>query len=274
MSESSKPLNILIMAAGLGTRMKSRRAKVLHELGGSPLIAHVSRAAQALNPRRIHVIVGHQAEQVEQAVLAEVGELASFVIQAKQRGTGDAIESARSLLENSDSLVLVLSGDVPMIKVETLKNLIEHHQNAGAACTILSVRLENPTGYGRIIRDENDSFQKIVEQRDATDEERQVKEINSGIYCFEGRELFRALRKVEPKNDQGEYYLTDVPEIILADAGTVSVYLHNDAREVYGVNSRAELAEFENLIRRNAIRRLMIEERRHVYRSLAFLRKC
>ncbi|HZM99781.1 MAG TPA: bifunctional UDP-N-acetylglucosamine diphosphorylase/glucosamine-1-phosphate N-acetyltransferase GlmU [Pyrinomonadaceae bacterium] len=247
------------MAAGLGTRMKSNRAKVLHELGGLPLIAHVSRAAQALEPRSIIAIVGHQAEQVEQAVLAEVGELASFVIQAKQRGTGDAVESARQLLENSDSLVLVLSGDVPMIKVETLKNLIEHHQDSGAACTILSVRLENPTGYGRIIRDDNDSFQKIVEQRDASEEERQVKEINSGIYCFEARDLFRALRKVEPKNDQGEYYLTDVPEIIMASGGEVSVYVHNDAREVYGVNSRAELAEFENLVRRNAIRRLMIE---------------
>src|SRR5215208_3620427 len=109
---SQRPLNVLVMAAGLGTRMKSKRAKVLHELGGSPLIAHVVRAAQALNPRSIITIVGHQAEEVERAVLAEVGELASFVVQEKQRGTGDAVESARSLLENSDSLVLVLSGDV------------------------------------------------------------------------------------------------------------------------------------------------------------------
>jgi len=261
LTEVSKPLNIVIMAAGLGTRMKSRRAKVLHELGGLPLIAHVTRAAQALNPRSILVVVGHQAEEVEQAVLAEVGELASFVIQAKQRGTGDAVESARSHLEDSESLVLVLSGDVPMIKVETLKNLIEHHNNSGAACTILSVRLENPTGYGRIIRDANDSFQKIVEQRDASEEERLVKEINSGIYCFESKALFRALRSVEPKNDQGEYYLTDVAEIILANGGRVSVYLHHDAREVYGVNSRAELAEFENLVRRTAIRRLMTDSR-------------
>src|SRR6185503_8521358 len=129
----NKPLNVLIMAAGLGTRMKSRRAKVLHELGGSPLIAHVVRAAQSLDPRSIVVVVGHQAEEVEQAVLAEVGGLASFVIQAKQRGTGDAVESARNVLENSDSLVLVLSGDVPMIKIETLQKLIDHHNSAGAA---------------------------------------------------------------------------------------------------------------------------------------------
>jgi len=247
------------MAAGLGTRMKSNRAKVLHELGGSPLIAHVVRTAKALDPHRIIVVVGHQAEEVKKATGDQAGELASFVTQAKQRGTGDAVESARSVLEDSDSLVLVLSGDVPMIKTETLRNFIEHHNNAGADCSILSVRLENPTGYGRIIRDKNDRFQKIVEQRDATDEQRQVKEINSGIYCFDAKQLFRALRSVEPANDQGEYYLTDVAEIILRNGGAVSVFLHNDAREVYGVNSRAELAEFENSIRRSAIRRLMIE---------------
>lgn len=238
--------------------MKSKRAKVLHELGGSPLIAHVSRTAQTLDPRAIVVVVGHQAEEVERAVLAEVGELASFVIQAKQRGTGDAVESARSFLETSESLVLVLSGDVPMIKAETLRRFVEHHNNAGATCSILSVRLENPTGYGRIIRDENDSFRKIVEQRDATVEQRQVREINSGIYCFEAKELFQALRRLEPANDQGEYYLTDVPEIIMSSGGTVSLYLHNDARELSGINTRAELAEFENLVRRSAIRRLMI----------------
>ena len=247
------------MAAGLGTRMKSNRAKVLHELGGAPLIAHVVRAAQLLEPRSIITILGHQAEEVERAVLAEVGELANFVVQEKQRGTGDAVESARSVLENSDSLVLVLSGDVPMIRVETLQKLIEQHNNTGAACSILSVRLENPTGYGRIIRDNSGAFQKIVEQRDATEDERQVREINSGIYCFEATALFDALRKVEPKNDQGEYYLTDVAEIILASGGTVSVYVINDPREVSGINTRAELAEFENLIRRSAIRRLMIE---------------
>ncbi|HEY4426188.1 MAG TPA: bifunctional UDP-N-acetylglucosamine diphosphorylase/glucosamine-1-phosphate N-acetyltransferase GlmU [Pyrinomonadaceae bacterium] len=256
---SSRPLNVLIMAAGLGTRMKSRRAKVLHELGGAPLIAYVVRAAQALEPRSIITILGHQAEEVERAVLAEVGELASFVIQERQRGTGDAVESARRVLEDSDSLVLVLSGDVPMIRVETLQKLIEQHKNTGAACSILSVRLENPTGYGRIIRDNNGAFRKIVEQRDATEDERQVREINSGIYCFEAKSLFDALRKVEPKNDQGEYYLTDVAEIILKSGGNVSVYLINDAREVSGVNTRAELAEFENLVRRSAIRRLMIE---------------
>jgi bifunctional UDP-N-acetylglucosamine pyrophosphorylase/glucosamine-1-phosphate N-acetyltransferase len=248
------------MAAGLGTRMKSNRAKVLHELAGRPLIAHVVRTAAALEPQRIYVVVGHQAEEVEQAALAEVGELVSPVMQAQQRGTGDAVESARAQLENSDSLLLVLSGDVPLIKEETLRKLIDHHRASHAACTILAVRLENPTGYGRIVRDEQGRFQRIVEQKDATAEERQVREINSGIYCFETADLFTALRRIEPKNQQGEYYLTDVAEIMLASRRKVEIFIHNDAREVSGINTRAELAEFENLMRRNAIRRLMIED--------------
>jgi len=247
------------MAAGLGTRMKSKRAKVLHELDGRPLIGHLLRTAKALDPRQIIVVVGYQAQEVEEAALAEVGDLASFVLQEKQRGTGDAVECARSVLQNSDSLLLVINGDVPLIKAETLRKLIEQHESTGAKCSFLSVHLENPTGYGRVIRDQNGNFQKIVEQRDTTEAERQVKEINAGVYCFEARDLYRALRKVEPANDQGEYYLTDVPEIILKSGDTAIVYLHNDARELSGINTRAELAEFENLLRRAAIRRLMIE---------------
>jgi bifunctional UDP-N-acetylglucosamine pyrophosphorylase/glucosamine-1-phosphate N-acetyltransferase len=219
----------------------------------------VARTAQSLDPRTILVILGHQAEQVEQATLAEVGELASFVVQAKQRGTGDAVESARKQLEDSGSLILLLSGDVPLIRAETLRKLIEHHRATGAACTILAVRLENPTGYGRIIRNEQGGFEKIVEQKDASDEERQVREINSGIYCFESKNLFEALRRVQPKNQQGEYYLTDVAEILNSSGRKVEVLTHTDPREVSGINTRAELAEFENLMRRNAIRRLMIE---------------
>jgi bifunctional UDP-N-acetylglucosamine pyrophosphorylase / glucosamine-1-phosphate N-acetyltransferase len=262
LSQSTKtpqPVEVLVLAAGLGTRMKSSRAKVLHELGGSPLIVHVSRSAQTLEPRAIVVVVGHQAEEVEKVVQAELGELSRFVVQSQQRGTGDAVESARNLLENSDSLLVVLSGDVPMIRPETLKKLIEHHHSTNSDCSILTVRLENPTGYGRVIRNDQNSFLRIVEHKDASEEQRQTKEINSGIYCFDTRKLFAALRRVEPANQQGEYYLTDVPEILLGDGGTVTCFLHTDAREVSGVNTRAELAEFENLLRRNKIRHLMIE---------------
>jgi bifunctional UDP-N-acetylglucosamine pyrophosphorylase/glucosamine-1-phosphate N-acetyltransferase len=232
---------------------------VLHELGGAPLIVHVCRTAQKLSPKSIYVVVGHQAEEVQKAVETEVGRLGKFVLQAQQRGTGDAVASARTQLEHSPSLLLILSGDVPLIRAETLERLLDEHTSVGNDCTIVSVRLENPTGYGRIIRDENEQFVKIVEQKDASTEQRQVREINSGIYCFDTQKLFAALKSVQPANEQGEYYLTDVAEILLKQGSKVGVYLHNDARELSGVNTRAELAEFENLLRRNTIRSLMIE---------------
>lgn len=251
---------MLILAAGLGTRMKSKKAKVLHELGGQPLINHVCRAAQQLTPQDIYVVVGHQASAVEEAVRSSCGpDLCRFVTQTEQRGTGDAVMAAREALAESHSTILVLSGDVPFIRPETLNNFIKGHQESKSHCSILSVRLENPTGYGRIVRDENNQFLKIVEQRDATPEERQIREINSGIYCFDSKALFSALARVEPANDQGEFYLTDVPAILLADRKPINVYFHSDSREVSGINTRAELAEFENLLRRNNVRRLMLE---------------
>lgn len=252
-------LEIIVLAAGLGTRMKSGKAKVLHQLGGRPLIAHVCLTAAALSPEKIHVVVGHQADSVEAAartVLAD--DQVAFVLQEQQRGTGDAVKAAQDTFQNSDSTVLILSGDVPLIRAETLRLLLNSHQETNSVCTILSVRMENPTGYGRIVR-EQDRFVRIVEQKDATPDEKQIREINSGIYCFETSKLFSALARVEPKNQQGEYYLTDVAEILLADGEQVSVHSHNDAREVSGVNTRAELAEFENLLRRNTVRRLMLE---------------
>jgi bifunctional UDP-N-acetylglucosamine pyrophosphorylase / glucosamine-1-phosphate N-acetyltransferase len=258
-TEGKEKLNVLVMAAGLGTRMRSKRAKVLHELGGLPLIAHVCRAASSLNPDAIYVVVGHQASEVEQAARAAVGDLAKSVLQQEQRGTGDAVASAREQLANSNSLLVVLSGDVPMIRPSTLERLVAQHRENNADCTILSVRLENPTGYGRVVRDEHDGFKKIVEQRDATEEERQIKEINSGIYCFDTRKLFSTLTRISPANDQGEYYLTDVPGLLHAEGGRVDIFLSHDSREVAGINTRAELAEFENLMRRNTIRALMTE---------------
>jgi bifunctional UDP-N-acetylglucosamine pyrophosphorylase / glucosamine-1-phosphate N-acetyltransferase len=257
--QNDQSLTVVVLAAGLGTRMKSARAKVLHELGGLPLISYVCRAAKSLGPQNIYVIVGHQANEVEKAVEAQVGSSASFVTQTEQRGTGDAVMSARAQLEHSDSVVLVLSGDVPLIREATLSNFLAQHRASNAACSILSVRLKNPTGYGRIVRDATEQFVRIVEQKDATADEQQVKEINSGIYCFDSRKLFAALKRVKPANKQGEYYLTDVPEILLGDGEKIHVYLHADAREVSGINTRAELAEFENLMRRGTIRRLMVE---------------
>jgi bifunctional UDP-N-acetylglucosamine pyrophosphorylase/glucosamine-1-phosphate N-acetyltransferase len=257
--QPDQSLNVLVLAAGLGTRMKSARAKVLHKLGGLPLIAYVCRAAKSLGPNGIFVVVGHQAAEVQAAVEMEIGGRAEFVKQIEQRGTGDAVMAARKQLENQESVVLVLPGDVPLIRAETLTKFIEHHHTSGAACSVLSVRLENPTGYGRIVRDDDDRFVRIVEQKDTRLEEHRIKEVNSGIYCFASRKLFAALEHVKPANKQGEYYLTDVPQILLADGEKVDVYLHGDAREVSGINTRAELAEFENLLRRNTIRKLMID---------------
>ncbi len=260
-SQRKQELDVLILAAGLGKRMKSQQAKVLHDLGGRPLIAHVCRAAQSLNPRKIYVVVGHQGEKVGAAVREELNEDRAVLInQPRQLGTGDAVMSACKALQDAESTVLILSGDVPLVRPETLRSFVEQHRSGGGACTILSVRMENPSGYGRIVRDEEGRFRKIVEQKDASPDERQIREINSGIYCFESSKLFSVLERVEPANQQGEYYLTDVPAILLSDGERVNVYLHSDAREVAGVNTRAELAEFENLLRRNAIRRLMLED--------------
>ena len=272
-TQTAAPLDVLILAAGLGTRMRSRTAKVLHQLGGRPLIAHVCRTAVALMRERrpLYVVVGHQAEEVKQAVrralTEEFGEQygeegAVFVTQTEQRGTGDAVMAARAALENSNSTLLVLSGDVPLVRAETLGALVHQHRThrgRGAACTLLAVRLDDPTGYGRLIRDADGMFERIVEQKDATPEERQINEINAGIYCFETRLLFPALERVQPANAQGEYYLTDVPGILRADGEDVSVYLHPDAREVSGINTRMELAEFERLLRNRTLRRLMLD---------------
>jgi bifunctional UDP-N-acetylglucosamine pyrophosphorylase/glucosamine-1-phosphate N-acetyltransferase len=240
--------------------MKSNVAKVLHKLDGRPLIGHVVRTAATLQPRKIYVVVGHQAEQVQAAVEAESGnDRLEFLKQIEQRGTGDAVLTAKDALSAAHSTVLLLSGDVPLVRAETLTRLLETHKNEKAACTILTVRMENPTGYGRVVRDGENDFRKIVEQRDATEDERQIREINSGIYCFDSDKLFTALEQVRPTNSQSEYYLTDVPSILKSNNERVSLFQHADTREVSGINTRAELAEFENLLRRRMIRHLMLE---------------
>jgi len=256
-------LDILILAAGLGTRMRSDTAKVLHQLDGRSLIQHVTLEAAKLNPRKIYVVVGHQASEVE-ATLKEEGAPGSvkFVNQRYQRGTGDAVNSAKDVLSRADSTLLVLSGDVPLIQARTLEALVRRHTDDGkrtAACTILSVELDDPTGYGRILRNGSGVFDKIVEHKDATQEQRGIKEVNSGIYCFETSLLFPALEKVEPKNAQGEFYLTDVPGILQGNNDEVRIFCHDDPVEVSGINTRAELAKFEAIVRAKTRGRLMLE---------------
>lgn len=256
-------LDILVLAAGLGTRMRSNLAKVLHRLDGRPLINHVCRTATALAPQKIYVVIGHQGDDVKKAVLSELDEeQAVFVWQKEQLGTGDAVNAAREFLAGSDSILLVLSGDVPMIRAETLAALVQEHRNhlgRGAAATVLTVKLKDPAGYGRIVRDSDGLFLKIVEQKDATDDEREIREINSGIYCFNTRMLFSALSRVQNDNAQGEYYLTDVPAL-LRDAGEdIAIYQHSESREIEGINDRAQLAELERVVRRNTVSRLMLD---------------
>ncbi|HEV8593694.1 MAG TPA: bifunctional UDP-N-acetylglucosamine diphosphorylase/glucosamine-1-phosphate N-acetyltransferase GlmU [Pyrinomonadaceae bacterium] len=261
--DEHKHLDILILAAGLGTRMRSNLAKVLHKLDGRPLINHVCRTAAALAPEKIYVVIGHQGAEVRKYVLEETdAEHAVFVEQKEQLGTGDAVNAAREYLADRDSTLLILSGDVPMIRPETLAGLIQQHQahrGKGAACTILTVKLKDPTGYGRIIRDSGGMFERIVEQKDATEEEKAINEINAGIYCFSTRKLFEALQKVKNTNAQGEYYLTDVPRLLRDVREDVAISHHHDASEIEGVNNRVQLADLERLLNRRTISKLMLD---------------
>lgn len=261
--ELRRDLDVLILAAGLGTRMRSDLAKVLHLLDGRPLINHVCHTAKTLDPRRIYTVIGHQGEDVKRAVLGEIDEAsAGFAVQKEQLGTGDAVNAARESLADTDSTLLVLSGDVPMIKAETLAGLVQlhhEHRGRGAACTILTVRLKDPSGYGRVVRDENGIFDRIVEQKDASEEIKLVDEINSGIYCFDARKLFAALLKIGKNNAQGEYYLTDVPHILRDEGEDIAIYQHHDQHEIEGVNDRRQLAAMEREIRTRTITRLMVE---------------
>ncbi len=256
-------LDVLILAAGLGTRMRSNLAKVLHKLDGRPLINHVCRTATALAPNKIYVVIGHQGEDVKSSVLEELNaEHAEFSWQTEQLGTGHAVNSARQFLENTDSTLLVLSGDVPMIRAETLAALVQKHhthRGKGAACTILTVNLTDSKGYGRIVRSEEGLFERIVEEKDATEEEREIKEINSGIYCFDTKKLYSALNRVKNTNAQGEYYLTDVPALLRDEGDDVAIYRHNDTHEIEGINNRVQLADMERTLCRRTISKLMLD---------------
>jgi bifunctional UDP-N-acetylglucosamine pyrophosphorylase/glucosamine-1-phosphate N-acetyltransferase len=253
-------INILIMAAGLGTRMRSNKAKVLHQLDGSPLVNHVAEAALALDPKSVCVIVGHQAEEVKAAVNAEFGDpRICFALQERQLGTGDAINATRSLYCNEPSMIVVLTGDVPLITSETIRSLIDHHRGEEAAATLLSVRLPDPRGYGRVVRDGQGSFSRIVEQKDATEDERLIDEINAGFYCFDSTKLYSALAELGSENAQGEFYLTDIPGMLLAEGEKIAIYVAPDPQEVEGVNDRRQLATLEHALRSKTISKLMLE---------------
>ncbi|KAF1304092.1 bifunctional UDP-N-acetylglucosamine diphosphorylase/glucosamine-1-phosphate N-acetyltransferase GlmU [Candidatus Enterococcus willemsii] len=235
----------IILAAGKGTRMKSKLYKVLHPVCGKPMVEHIINRVEETNPTEIVTIVGHGADKVQ----SQLGERSQYALQAEQLGTGHAVMQAAEFLKGKKGTTLVISGDTPLLTSETLDNLFEYHQGKGASATILTAHAENPTGYGRILRDHVGIVDRIVEQKDATPEEAQVKEINTGTYCFDNELLFDALENLNTDNAQGEYYLTDIIEILKADGKNVAAYQTEDFNESLGVNDRVALAEANRLMR-------------------------
>src|SRR5690625_1181914 len=230
----SKPAAV-VLAAGQGTRMKSKRPKVLHEIAGRPMLRLVIDAVRRAGVQRVIVVVGHGADEVRAAVSDMDVE---FVVQAEQLGTGHAVMQAEPLLADHVGPVVVTCGDVPLLRAETIADLLAEHERHGAAGTVLSAIVDDPTGYGRIVRPGSvtgaDKLLRIVEHADASEDERAIREINSGTYCFDGRLLFAALRDIEPDNAQGEYYLPDAVHVLGKDGRLVQAVAVEDADEILG----------------------------------------
>jgi bifunctional UDP-N-acetylglucosamine pyrophosphorylase/glucosamine-1-phosphate N-acetyltransferase len=243
-------VHLVVLAAGKGTRMKSRLPKVLHEAAGLPLIEHALRAADPLRPHTTIVVVGYEAEQVTAVVGKRPG--LRFALQEPQLGTGHALMQAEPDLRGATGTVVLLYGDVPLLHAATLRLLLDTHVARGAAATVLTARVANPHGYGRIVR-KNGRIAAIVEEKDATESERAIEEINSGIYAFDVAPLFGALAELRPVNAQAEYYLTDLVGMYGARGLTVETVRVEDQREITGVNSRKELADVTAILnaRRN-----------------------
>ncbi len=235
----------VILAAGQGTRMKSKLYKVLHLVCGKPMVEHVMDQVTKLNMQEIVTITGHGAEMVQ----AGLGNRSLYALQESQLGTAHAVMQAAGILEGKEGVTIVVCGDTPLIKAETMEALFMHHEQSAAKATVLTARIDDPTGYGRIIRNENGLVEKIVEHKDATEEECKVNEINTGTYCFDNAALFEALKNVTNDNVQGEYYLPDVIEILQKQGEVVTAYQTNDISETLGVNDRVALAEAERIMR-------------------------
>ncbi|MDA3732764.1 bifunctional UDP-N-acetylglucosamine diphosphorylase/glucosamine-1-phosphate N-acetyltransferase GlmU [Niameybacter massiliensis] len=228
----------IILAAGQGTRMKSNTSKVLHEIFHQPLVHYPIEAARYAGAEEVCLVVGHKAEEV----MATFGETVQYALQTEQLGTGHAVMQAMDFIEDEGE-VLILYGDTPLITAETIEKMLAFHRRKKNAVTVLSAIVDNPTGYGRIVRDESKHFVKIVEQKDATDEEKRICEINGGMYVFEAKLLKFALSKITNNNVQNEYYLTDTIEILLHEGYNVDAIAIMNPDDILGVNSRAQLAE-------------------------------
>lgn len=245
MTEIFDQLAVVILAAGKGTRMNSDLPKVLHEVGGRPMVSWVVATAHKIGADPVVVIVGHMHTLVE-SKLADEG--VWFALQSKQKGTAHAVEQTRSHLENFDGDILILSGDVPGLKADTLIKLIKAHRNSGATASLLTADVENPTGYGRVLKDKDGLLVGVVEEKDATDDQRAIREINSGIYVFRAKNLFDTLPLVKNKNIQQEYYLPDVLYLLREQNLPITVEKAGNYRELLGVNTVDELREINEFI--------------------------
>ncbi len=242
-----KSLAVIILAAGKGTRMKSPLAKVLQPLSGHPLLFYVLETVKELNADRVSVVVGFQADEVK-AAFPDSG--IEFVEQKEQLGTGHAAQQTESCLTGFTGDVLVLCGDMPLVKPSTLKNLIKKHQASGASCTLLTLKPENEEAkdFGRILRDGDRSIIRIVENKDATAQEKKVCEYNSGIYCFDRNLLYKALSSVDNSNSQNEYYLTDTIEFLVKNQYSIQSVQTKDSDEILGINSPEDMKQAEHLL--------------------------
>ena len=245
----------IILAAGKGVRMKSKIPKVLHKVSGKSLIWHVCQATSYIGVEESIIIVGHQAEEVK----AEMGTKYKYALQEKQLGTGHAVMQAEPYLSKDVETVVVLCGDTPLLTGAALQKLLKHHQETGAFATILSAILEEPSNYGRIVRNAAGQVEMIVEEKDASPREKAIKEINSGTYCLNREALFNALKKITPENKQGEYYLTDVIEILVKNNQKVEAVAVENPVEISGINTRVHLAEAEKAFQKRVNEKWMLE---------------
>lgn len=236
----------IILAAGQGTRMKSKLYKVLHPVCGKPMVQHVVEQLKQIHIEEIVTIIGYGAEKVQ----AQLGESCQYVLQAEQLGTAHAVLQAESVLASREGTTLVICGDTPLITAETIRALLKIHEESESKATVLTAIINQPDGYGRVIRNEQGYVEKIVEHKDATAEERAVQEINTGTYCFDNKALFQALKQVSNQNAQQEYYLPDVIEILKSAGHTVTAYQTKDFEETLGVNDRLALSQAEKIMRK------------------------
>lgn len=242
MPENSRKTAAIVLAAGKGVRMKSDLPKVLHDIDGRPLICYLADTLKQIDLERTIIVVGYKQELVKEKLRGFDFE---FVEQLEQQGTGHAVMMAERALEGFSGNVLVLLGDVPFLRKKTILSLIREHIDRSAAATVLTSVPPDPSGYGRVVRDHDGLVHKIVEHKDTTEEERKITEINTGTMIFDKDELFKGLRLLDNKNVQGEYYLTDLMEILLSQGRITAAFRTDDYREALGINSKQQLEELK-----------------------------